>query len=395
MSAIPPTATHMESYRYVLQRYAGQQTRHKCPQCGKPKKFTRYIDQTTGEYLNERVGRCDRQDTCGYHYKPKEFFNDRSGLSQGDNVRNSYNLRRHLANPVDQHMFVHSRDEVKHFRRFSDQNNLSEYYRPIIGEKLWDGVMKRYAMGTIPDGPLRGASIFWQVDRDGRIRAGKIMQYDPETGKRVKNGKSFSWMHIFNKEGSASEIGLQQCLFGEHQLKDSPIDQIIAVVESEKTALLATASIPEYCWMAVGSSGQFKMNSLTPLTGRKVMAFPDLSQDGIVFRKWKDVAQQCGALFNSIGVSDILERRATDDQRTAGLDIADYFFINHCGGVGGGGTSDTLPPQLQPEAQGFLDTVGKANPGVMALIAACDLDLEKAVITPLDTAVQRTSLEAL
>ena len=41
-----------------------------------------------------------------------------------------------------------------------------------------------------------GATVFWQVDNQGKVRTGKVMLYNPETGKRVKEPYSHvSWVH--------------------------------------------------------------------------------------------------------------------------------------------------------------------------------------------------------
>ena len=37
-------------------------------------KFVRYIDTATGQYIADEVGHCDRQESCGYHLKPHEYF---------------------------------------------------------------------------------------------------------------------------------------------------------------------------------------------------------------------------------------------------------------------------------------------------------------------------------
>ena len=42
-------------------------------------------------------------------------------------------------------------------------------------------------------------------------------------------------------------------LFGLHQLRKAPADKTIALLESEKTAVIATAHFPALLWLATGS----------------------------------------------------------------------------------------------------------------------------------------------
>ena len=42
--------------------------------------------------------------------------------------------------------------------------------------------LKRYRVGGTPD----GATLWWQIDEQGRVHTGKAMQYNPLTGHRVK-----------------------------------------------------------------------------------------------------------------------------------------------------------------------------------------------------------------
>ena len=63
------------THTYSLQKYAGPSSRYTCPNCGGAHKFTRYVDEE-GNILAENVGRCDRESSCGYHYTPKQFFQD-------------------------------------------------------------------------------------------------------------------------------------------------------------------------------------------------------------------------------------------------------------------------------------------------------------------------------
>ena len=68
------------NYRYSLERYKGRGSRYTCPQCGRKYTFTRYIDNDTNQYINDRVGKCNRLDKCGYHYTPRQYFEDNDKL---------------------------------------------------------------------------------------------------------------------------------------------------------------------------------------------------------------------------------------------------------------------------------------------------------------------------
>ena len=75
----------MTQYRYQLERYRGLSTRHVCPQCGRKNVFTRYIDTYNNNiYINDSVGKCNRLDKCGYHYTPRQYFDDNPHLHNTD-----------------------------------------------------------------------------------------------------------------------------------------------------------------------------------------------------------------------------------------------------------------------------------------------------------------------
>ena len=81
------------------------------------------------------------------------------------------------------------------------------------------------------------------------------MLYNAHSGKRVKEPFShITWAH---KVLNLHNFSLKQCFFGEHLLNEY---KPIAIVESEKTAIIASAYIPKFNWIAVGS-----LNNLTGL----------------------------------------------------------------------------------------------------------------------------------
>lgn len=65
----------MSEYRFHLQKYLhGSKTT--CPNCGKSRCFVKYIDEQGVISFPDNVGKCDHENSCGYHYTPKEYFKD-------------------------------------------------------------------------------------------------------------------------------------------------------------------------------------------------------------------------------------------------------------------------------------------------------------------------------
>ncbi len=143
------------------------------------------------------------------------------------------------------------------------------------------------------------------------------MLYNPTTGKRVKEPfNHINWVH---KVKETPEFVLKQCSFGEHLLIDK--SKTVAIVESEKTAIIASIYLPQFIWVAVGSLSNLNADKCQILKGRKVVLFPDLNG----FDKWRNKAKELSHLA-SFAVSDLLERKATEAERKQGLDIADYLL---------------------------------------------------------------------
>ena len=367
-------------HRFILEPYKGPSTRHTCPQCSKPREFARYVDTTTGELLPEHVGKCNRADACGHHYPPRDYFRD-NGTHPIEADGRAWTPKPEPP-PFPPHL--HKRAEVAALRAHPERNNLAAYWRDRIGAERWNTVARDYALGTWPSGSLAGAAIYWQVDHLGNVKAGKVMQYDPSTGKRVHGAQS--WVHALTggiPEGSR----LEQCLYGEHLLKSWPMDAPVAVVESEKTAMIAAALVPSILWVAVGAVGAFTLAKLQALTGRKVLAFPDLSRDGSAFTKWREKAVEIGHLFDAVHVSDLLEHMATDADREAGLDIGDYL-LRSGDEIATTETPNTsapvnVPAMILSEAETVMQRWAERNPAINTLVDVLGLDLKSAKITKL------------
>ena len=141
------------------------------------------------------------------------------------------------------------------------------------------------------------------------------MLYNPENGKRVKGEYNhINWVH-----SKIDNFNLKQCLFGEHLIKDSK--KPIAIVESEKTAIICSAYLPQYTWVATGGINNLKVDKCKSLKGRNVVLFPDLGG----FDKWLIKAEEIKTICY-VKVSDLLEKNASSEAKNKGYDLADFLF---------------------------------------------------------------------
>ncbi len=70
----------MENYRFHLEKYhRGSKTA--CPECKRKACFTRYVDES-GDITFPSMGKCDHENSCGYHYTPKDFFREHPDESE-------------------------------------------------------------------------------------------------------------------------------------------------------------------------------------------------------------------------------------------------------------------------------------------------------------------------
>jgi hypothetical protein len=195
-----------------------------------------------------------------------------------------------------------------------EDNRLIQYLCGIVGDEAVKEAIQCYFIGTSRH--WNGATVFWQIDSLGRVHAGKIMQYDSRTGKRVKEPvNKISWVHTVLK---LSDFHLSQCLFGEHLLKGN--NKPAAIVESEKTAIIASIYLPDMIWLACGGCGNLSLKLCEPLKGRNVILFPDAGK----FNEWSEKAKILSSLCN-VSVSSLIEKEASEAERKAGFDIADYL----------------------------------------------------------------------
>ncbi|WP_245980451.1 DUF6371 domain-containing protein [Flagellimonas lutimaris] len=339
-----------------------------CPACNK-KRFVRYVDRETGNYLDGDYGRCDRSDNCGYfkspkqddiyfgikflslvdynskayrltdencniHFVPKsmvletegrevwikEYFLKNSDLDYSAAQSKAVNKEGGFVSltdfepiPEPEPSFL-QREEVDEVLNAGVDCNLTKYLKTEFDSELVDRAFKRYGSGA--------TNLFWnnstcflQMDRGQNIRAGKIMLYSENNGRRVKEPyPQINWLH--NKIEKGGGFNLNQCLFGLHLLENKPV----AIVESEKTAIVMSILSNKTTWMACGSKTAINEKMLEPLKSNKVVLFPDKGSAG----EWQQRADELSSKGFNIQVSRFLENKVELEN---GKDIADLYLM--------------------------------------------------------------------
>jgi Zn ribbon nucleic-acid-binding protein len=361
----------METFKYSLD---ASSKKYVCPNCNK-KTFVFYVDTVSGNYLTDDFGRCDREQRCNYHKAPPkgkrayliEFlsFNiisvkavrlvDLNGVisivpkSQilEQNKNNCFITEWYLKSSTILYLNNESKyfntgnetfiNEVKtvkepepvkpsfHSLALLDEmynnNPIEDSFTTFLKSKFTPdevATVKRKYFITGMDcvwQKWNDTTVFWQIDNRERIRAAKVMQYDKYLGKRIKKPYNhINWLHKVIKE---PDFNLKQCLFGLH-LINKDYQKYIAIVESEKTAVIMSIVLPDFIWLATGSKSNFKLELLEPLKKRKCIAYPDKSE----FNKWNETANELNKKGFQIVVSDLMERTQLED----GSDLVDYYL---------------------------------------------------------------------
>lgn len=203
----------------------------------------------------------------------------------------------------------------------------------LVQSRILTHDQMKNAAKTFRLGCVKGNVLFCYIDQEGHFREGKIMAYQVDA-HRNKDAKPCTLSSKMKKAGSLVQEWEQTwCLFGLHQLAmEEHQDSIVAVVESEKTAVICSQLMPmaggkRICWMACGGMSFLNAEMLRPLIGRKVMVYPDTDQTGETFKKWQDICQDAGKKFGQpFTVSDMLEKHASPEQKQRKIDIADFII---------------------------------------------------------------------
>jgi hypothetical protein len=220
----------MEKHRYILDKSPKKYT---CPGCGK-KRFVRYIDTVTGEYLTGDYGRCDREGDCKYFQRPPletrcffvpftelkdysekafqlvtdagtyfvpksqvfealeggcyitEFYLNESDKAPG-HLANDYKyysdagtLQIHSTETMPQKQKVYFLPEAvlsKTLKGYENNTFIQNLLKRYPAKEI-EKVVSLYRLGTVASGYRAGAVTFPFIDRAGSVRTIQAKQFD-------------------------------------------------------------------------------------------------------------------------------------------------------------------------------------------------------------------------
>lgn len=326
----------MSQYRYTFEKGS---KKHRCPACHK-KRFVRYVDAETQQYLPDEYGKCDREVNCGYHLNPYK-----NGYAKDNNnaVVPTYNNCIVVLKPkqvfIPKEVFYKTRTAYQ--ENGFIQNLLNNITYPFKANDI-EKIIAQYHLGTVTKGYCKGGTTFPFIDIANNVRAIQVKTFD-----KLNHTINTNFLHaIIEKHYSNNLKELPQwlkeynnndtkvsCLFGENLLNKYPYNPI-ALVEAPKTAIYGTLYFgfpnnpKNLLWLAVYNLSSLNLKKCKALKGRKVFLFPDLSKESKAYDLWFTKAQNIQSkLENSTFiVSDLLEQLAPSQDREKGKDIADYLI---------------------------------------------------------------------
>jgi hypothetical protein len=276
----------MKNYKYELMKGS---RRYICPKCQK-KEFKVYVKTGTNIVVDEtKYGRCNRQNSCGYFRYP--------------DTNEDWTPPQFVYTPPKPLDYI-PKDLVSATFNQYKTNVFYMWLVKLFGIDKADSLRTDYNIGTAKG----GGTVFWQEDRNGNVRTGKVMYYHPN-GKRIKERNSW-FLHSRIKD----DFNYRQCFFGLHLTTP---DKPVALCESEKTAILMSVFMPEYTWVASGGSEMLNLKRLNELP-RLDMVFADHGQLG----KW----EQKTRIFTNRQMDLSVDRAVESGLINEGDDILDLWF---------------------------------------------------------------------
>jgi len=274
---------------------------------------------TNALHTNNKVGIASFIYMCRQHGIDTNKFYIKDDVEWAQPVATAVNHHPRIAMPVAIRKEYVTRSLDRNLR-----SDLVSYLKTLVADvDRLVAVVNAYHLGITRGGHV----IFWYIDKDGVVRMGKVITY-AANGHRDKSVTPLSILRELSRCGKLqANYVIKKTLFGEHLLRyPLSAENVIGIVESEKSAVVCSLCFPDVLWMATGSKGNLQDERMGAVKERKVILFPDTDVDGQAYSQWHKRADELNAKGWHIQVCNYLEQVATSEQREAKIDIADLLI---------------------------------------------------------------------
>ena len=280
-------------FRYQLDRSS---RKYVCPRCDQ-KRFVRMVDAETGDLCEERFGRCDREQSCGYFLHPNQDRPLQFGTPEPAHTKATQRTDTHF-DIVQESIFQQS---IAHLSR----TTLFLWLSTKFGTQTATNVCTAYGVGANPFNPAQTA--FWQIDAQCNKRTAELIVYC-SNGKRDRRIDP-NWIHAeLKKRSLIKSFNLRQCAYGVHLLaKDA--HKKVCVVEGAKTAIVLSAHFPEYLWLGTPGAHGLNQDLMQLLDRERTLLVPDAGFENVWHKK-------VGGRFQIMNTNDLISN---------GADLADLI----------------------------------------------------------------------
>ena len=164
-------------------------------------------------------------------------------------------------------------------------NNFVPALELIYDKKLVKETINKYKVGTSKS--WKGASVFWYIDTQGKICGGEIKNYTNlwEKSMGFNDTPYFDTIQsqLYKKGMIDKKFRQKSVFFGEHLILDKK--KPIAIVESERTAIVASMEYPNYTWLATGHNTDLDYDRMKILIGRDITLCPNNDNFNLWYEK--------------------------------------------------------------------------------------------------------------
>ena len=304
----------MDNRREISLRPHRQGGKMICPKCGR-KSFVPYIYNDTGEIIDPTCGRCDHEQSCGYHLPPAEFFKANPDHNNGRGGFMPY------TRPIPTTIDFCGLDEWA-ARQTADEALESDFARGLVNYFDTEAVksaISRYHIQSIGRGRN---TAFPCISVDGMVTDVMVLGYQADLHR---NDVCY---HYYGDTAQKEQLKADYpegykydpCYFGEHLLAEQT-DKNVAVVESQKSAVICSMLFPDMLWLASCGCGNFNVTKSRVLKDRRVFVYSDKGSS----EKWQKVVSELQTIGYNIHLRPIMEDFA---EYGANADVVDVIMDN-------------------------------------------------------------------